>query len=171
MQTQKTWKRKLCCVREELEEMVGKREASGHLFLDCCPHDPDPDKQQKMDGWMNGWIYKYFWYYYHNSKQGFFLQLHSETKTNAGGCVTTQVSQCFGKCHIKSLICMNFLTGNNDALVAATWALFTPYISLHFGKYWMDWQLSAKCFDSEDVWLQANCCSTSLFYFGCAALL
>lgn len=58
-------------VSGKLEEMVGKREASGHLFLDCCPHDPDPDKQQKMDGWMNGWIYKYFWYYYHNSKQSF----------------------------------------------------------------------------------------------------
>lgn len=28
----------------------GARGMSGHL---CCPHNRDPDKQQKMDGWMN----------------------------------------------------------------------------------------------------------------------
>lgn len=28
----------------------GARGRSGHL---CCPHNRDPDKQQKMDGWMN----------------------------------------------------------------------------------------------------------------------
>uniref|UniRef100_A0A3Q3K0E1 FIIND domain-containing protein n=1 Tax=Monopterus albus TaxID=43700 RepID=A0A3Q3K0E1_MONAL len=28
-----------------------ERGKSGHLCLDCCPHDPVPDKRRKMDGW------------------------------------------------------------------------------------------------------------------------
>ncbi len=32
------------------------RGKSGHLYLDCCPRDPAPDKRKKMDGWMDGWI-------------------------------------------------------------------------------------------------------------------
>jgi len=27
----------------------------GRSGVDCCPHDPDPDKKQKMDRWMNYW--------------------------------------------------------------------------------------------------------------------
>ncbi len=32
------------------------RGKSGHPCLDCCPRDPAPDKQKKMDGWMDGWM-------------------------------------------------------------------------------------------------------------------
>lgn len=34
-----------------------QRQGSGWLCLDCCPCDMDPDNWQKLDGWMNGWIF------------------------------------------------------------------------------------------------------------------
>lgn len=41
------WK---CLGFPRLAKGGGARGRSGHL---CCPHNWDPDKQQKMDGWMN----------------------------------------------------------------------------------------------------------------------
>ncbi len=32
------------------------RGVSGLPYLACCLRDPAPDKQNKMDGWMNGWM-------------------------------------------------------------------------------------------------------------------
>lgn len=37
---------------DELEEVVW----SGLLCSDGCPHDPNPDKEQKKDGWILRWI-------------------------------------------------------------------------------------------------------------------
>lgn len=37
-----------CVNMDELEKMVGMRE----VYSDCCPCDPNPDKRQKTDGWM-----------------------------------------------------------------------------------------------------------------------
>lgn len=35
----------------KLEEVAGEKEVSASLFR-WLPHNPDPDKQQKMNGWM-----------------------------------------------------------------------------------------------------------------------
>ncbi|KAI3377231.1 hypothetical protein L3Q82_009143 [Scortum barcoo] len=40
---------------EELEEVSGVREVSGHLCSDCCLRDPVPD-QADENGWMDGWV-------------------------------------------------------------------------------------------------------------------
>lgn len=37
-----------CVNMDELEKMVRMRE----VYSDCCPCDPNPDKWQKTDGWM-----------------------------------------------------------------------------------------------------------------------